>query len=189
MGRLDAILPACIFNLNHNFEMALINSTVNLKESILSSIRELKTPSLILYVLALNLIVVFIFSAIRNDFSYIIHANFLPFDSFYEELLIVLLIAPLVETVLYQYAIIDITLFLSKLIFKKELIVLSIILSAICYSLSHLYDYVYMIQMVIAGLLFSIFYNVIKQRNKNAFLYSLLVHLICNLLVFGLIHI
>lgn len=169
--------------------MALINSIVNLKESILSSIRELKTPSLILCVLALNLIVAFIFAAIHNDFSYIIHANFLPFDSFYEELLIVLLIAPLAETVLYQYAIIDITLFLSKLMFKKELIVLSIILSAICYSLSYLYDYVYMIQMVIVGLLYSFFYTVIKQRNMNAFLYSLLVHVLYNLLVFGLKHI
>lgn len=166
--------------------MVLINSKVNLKESTLSSIRELKTPNLILYVLAFNLTLAFIFAAIRNDFLYIIHANFLPFDSLYEELLIVLFIAPLSETVLYQYAIIDITLFLSKLMFKKELIILSIILSAICYSWSHLYDYIYMTQMVISGLSYSIFYTLIKQRNMNAFLYSFIVHVVSNLLVLGL---
>lgn len=169
--------------------MAVIDSTVNLTERIFSGLRELKTPSLMLNILAFNLALAVIIAPIRNDFIYTIHANFLPFDSLNEELLVVLFLAPLIETVLYQYAIIDVSLYLLKLIFKKELIIVSIILSAISYSLIHLYDYVYMIQMVIAGFLYSVFYVVVKQKNRNALLYSLVLHILCNILMFGLKHI
>lgn len=168
--------------------MVIVNLAENLKECILLRFKELKTPYLILYLVGFNSAIAFIFFLIRFEFVYIIHSNFLPFDSLAEEIFMVLLLGPIIETGLYQYAIIDLTILFTKFVFKKELIVVAILLSAICYSLSHSFDYLYMAQMVIAGSTYSIFYIVTKQKNINAFIYTVILHSLCNLSLFGLKH-
>jgi len=165
------------------------NSVENLKTNIFSKIQELSTTRLLLSVIAFNLVSAFMFPLIRDDFFYKIMANFFPFDSFYEELFVVTVIAPLFETTIFQYGLMSLTIIFSKQIFKKELIPLAILVSITPYSWSHFDNYVYMIQMMISGLSYCVFYLIIKKRNMNAFLYTFAVHAICNLLVLGLKHI
>ena len=112
--------------------------------------------------------------------------NFLPFDSWYEELFVVTVIAPLFETTMYQYCLMSLIIILSKWIFKKELIPLGILISVMACASSHFDNYVYMIQMMISGFSYCVFYLILEKRNKNAFLYTVAIHMICNLLVFCL---
>jgi len=165
--------------------------TLNKGEKNLETARilALRTPGLFLSVITYNLAAALLFLVFRKDFFYTINENFFPFDSWNEELLVVTVIAPLLETTIYQYGIMSITLFLSKLIFKKELISFAILISGTAYAWSHFDDYVYMIQMMVSGLSYSIFYLILEKRNKNAFIYTLLVHMLCNLFVLGLKHI
>ena len=169
--------------------MTLNNSVENIKTRIFSKIQELRTPGLFLYVIGFNLASTFLFLLFRKDFFYTIMANFFPFDSLYEELFVVAVIAPLFETTIYQYGVMSIIIILSKLIFKKELIPLAILISITTYSWSHYDDYIYMIQMMISGISYCVFYLILEKRNQNAFIYTLLVHMLCNLFVFSLKHI
>jgi hypothetical protein len=169
--------------------MVLINLPESFKKNIFSGIQDLKIPVLFLSVIAFNLAAAFLFLLFRNDFFYTIMAYFFPFDSLYEELFVVAVIAPLFETTMYQYGVMSIILILSKRVFKQELIIPAILISILTYSWSHFDDYVYMIQMMISGLSYCIFYLILEKRNKNAFMYTLAVHMICNFLVFCLKHI
>jgi hypothetical protein len=166
--------------------MSLIKSEENLRESIFSKIKELRTTSLFLSVITYNLTAAFLFLLIRKDFFYTIMENFLPFDSWYEELFVVTVIAPLFETTMYQYSLMSLIIILSKWIFKKELIPLGILISVMAYASSHFDNYVYMIQMMISGFSYCVFYLILEKRNKNAFMYTVTIHIICNLLVFCL---
>lgn len=154
--------------------------------NIYSTLQKKAICFLILYSLSFNLILTLLFALIRNKFGYAIHANFLSFDSFIEEVIVVLLIAPLLETGLYQYAIVNLSLAATKAVFKREIVVIALIISAVFFSYSHFPDYFYMIYMFFTGISYSLIYFLLQQRSQRAFIYTMMLHTITNLCVLGL---
>src|SRR5690606_9266417 len=114
---------------------------------------------------------------------YPINKNFMPFDSMKEELFMILILAPVLETALYQYAVIEVVLSLTKLIFKKEVILAAVLIAAIAFGLSHLYNYLYMILTAAAGFTLGLFYTIVRSRKGNAFVYTMILHALYNLFV------
>lgn len=166
--------------------MTSINSTPMLRERILLTFSKISTPYLILIALGFNLILSLTFAFIRHKFGYAINSNLLSFESIKEELLVVVLIAPFAETVIYQYWLVTLTLFLTERLLKKESIILAIIIPAICFGLSHTYNYFYIINTFLAALSINLFYIIVKQRNQQSFILTVVLHALYNLSVFGL---
>lgn len=96
-----------------------------------------------------------------------------------EIFLLTVVVAPLVETFIFQFLIIEL---LSKLKIKTGLI-LSV--STLLFSLSHNYNVIYIIAMVFPGLLYASFYLYLKkERSKFPFLIISSLHAISNLVAF-----
>lgn len=161
----------------------------NFKDNLLFSFRRISTPLLIVLAFVFNLILSLIFAFLSHKAGYTINANFMPLDSIKEELLVVVLFAPFLETIVYQYFLVDVTLYLTQLIFKKESIILAILIPAICFAMSHMYNYIYVANTLIAGLSLNLFYVLVKLRKQNAFICTVIVHSLYNLCVFALRHI
>ncbi|WP_081469263.1 CPBP family glutamic-type intramembrane protease [Runella slithyformis] len=62
--------------------------------------------------------------------------------------IVVVLVVPIIETLIFQYSIIK----LSKRIFKNENI--GIVISALFFSISHSYNWLYVINMLFTGIIF-----------------------------------
>lgn len=103
------------------------------------------------------------------------------FSSFQEEFFVIAIFSPLIETVIFQYLIIEILY--DK--FKKEIIC---IISALLFACTHLYNYIYFIFSFIIGLTFAYLY-LIGRLKKRGFLYVYSTHLIYNVIVMILKHI
>ena len=92
--------------------------------------------------------------------------------------------APFVETLLYQYAIIEIVTWITKKTAGKEYMIFASIASAIFFSLSHDYSAPYMIFTFFLGLYLSFVYIFfrIKYKSKTlAYLATVLMHFIFNI--------
>jgi len=97
--------------------------------------------------------------------------------SFPFKLILLILIAPLFETLVFQFAIIEIV----KKISKNSII--AILMSALVFASTHFYDFYYVVSALIVGLLLAIFYLTYKNRTF-AFFSVFFVHSINNLIVF-----
>lgn len=161
----------------------------NMKDNLLFSFRRISTPLLIVIAFTFNMLLSLTFAFVSHKAGYPINANFLAFDSLWEEIIIVIILAPIIETVVYQYFLVDVTLYLTSVIFKKQSIILAILIPAICFALSHKYNYLYVANTLIAGLSLNLFYVLVKLRKQNAFICTVIVHSVYNLAVFTLKHI
>jgi|JI6StandDraft_1071083.scaffolds.fasta_scaffold88578_3 membrane protease YdiL (CAAX protease family) len=168
--------------------MAIWSSTLNIRERILLTLKRVNIGYYLLYFLVCNFVLVQLFAFFRGEYAYMINGNLLSFDSQNEELIMVVILAPFLETIGYQHFLIFIVLFVSEKLTKKRSIILAIIIPAIYFASSHLPDYTYVVYAFLGALSFNIFYLIMKYRMRNAIFYTLLVHLLCNLLVFGLKH-
>ena len=166
-----------------------MNSSLKIRELVLVAIKRASIPSCILYFLTYNLVLVQTFAFVRGEYAYMINGNLLAFDSMNEELLMIVILAPFLETIAYQHFLIFITLFLTEKLFKKESLIMAIMIPALYFSSSHLPDHSYVLYTFFGTLSFNIFYLIMKYRMQNAIFYTLLVHMLCNLLVFGLMYI
>ena len=89
------------------------------------------------------------------------------------------IIGPLIETFIFQYAIIEISLLL------KAKPIIAIALSAIAFGTSHYYNVYYIFVMFITGLLYALNYILLKQRAvKYPVLIILSIHSIYNFVAF-----
>lgn len=98
------------------------------------------------------------------------------FSNKFEEFFLVVLIAPVIETYLFQHLIIK---FLEKKISSTIYILL---ICSLVFGLMHTYNIVYFFKACISGFLYSLLYLIIKQyKNKNPILYVVICHSIYNL--------
>jgi hypothetical protein len=99
--------------------------------------------------------------------------------SLLEIFFLAVIIAPLIETFIFQFLIIEI---LSKFKVNTSLILW---ISTLLFSLSHNYNVVYILAMVFPGLLYASFYLFLKKEtSKSPFFMIFLLHAIANLIAF-----
>ena len=90
------------------------------------------------------------------------------------------IIAPLIETFIFQYLIIE---FLLR--FKKINIITIILVSALAFGLSHNYDFIYVLVICITGFIYASYYLYLKTKGiKFPFLYICSLHALWNFLSF-----
>ena len=93
---------------------------------------------------------------------------------------ITVIIAPLIETFIFQYLIIE---FLFR--FKKIGVNIIILVSALAFGLAHSYSFFYVLVICISGFIYASYYLYLKIKNvKFPFLYIFFLHALSNLLVF-----
>lgn len=153
---------------------------------IIFRLRNISTALLTGLAILFNLTISFVFAFISVLVDYPINSNFLKFDSLIEELVIVAVLAPLLETFIYQYGLIAIVLLLYRKLFNRESIIAGVILPALIFASCHGYNYLYMFAALFIGLSLNSFYIIVKSRNHNAFIYTTIVHAMCNLTSFTL---
>lgn len=124
-----------------------------------------------------NLLISFLLSVISkvingNSFSADTH----KFGNLYEEFILVVLISPLIETIIFQLIIIE--LLYNK--FRKDLIC---IISAFIFGCSHLYNFLYFVFAFIMGFAFAYLY-ILGKKKDSGIKYVFLSHLIYNLIAF-----
>lgn len=166
--------------------MEIVNSTLKIRELVLLTLKRASIPYCILYFLTYNLVLVQTFALIKAEYVYMINANLLAFDSKNEELIMIVILAPFLETIGYQYFLIFITLFITEKLINKESFILAIIIPAIYFASSHLPDYTYAMYSFLGALSFNVFYLIMKYLKQNVILYTLILHVLCNLIVLGL---
>lgn len=106
--------------------------------------------------------------------------------SFIEELsliqifIIIVIIAPLIETFIFQYLIIE---FLFR--FKKIKINIIILVSALAFGSAHYYDLIYVLVTCVGGFIYASYYLYLKIKGiKFPFLYICSLHALWNFLLF-----
>ncbi len=95
--------------------------------------------------------------------------------------LFVVIIAPIFETIIYQFLLINmIKVFSAKM---KYSMLLSIIIPAVAFGFSHFYSIYYLIFGLLVGIIYSSTYYISQYlRKENAFVIVLLIHSLNNLL-------
>lgn len=124
---------------------------------------------------AVNLILANIITLLIQD-PEIFHVDWLEKHSKSYQIFLVVFLAPLVESIIFQLLPIS---FILLFPFKYNKLT-AILLSAFLFSLNHQYNYYYMIVMFILGILFAYFFIEGKERFKLGFLTILIVHMISN---------
>ncbi len=97
------------------------------------------------------------------------------FQNFYEEFILVVIIAPIIETYLFQHLLIKII----ELKLNKRNLILPI--CSIVFGLLHLYNLVYFFKACISGFLYSFLYLSIREKKSNPIYYVFLCHSVYNL--------
>ena len=93
---------------------------------------------------------------------------------------ITVIIAPLIETFIFQYLIIE---FLFR--FKKIKINIIILVSALAFGFAHNYNFFYVLIICISGFIYASYYLYLKIKGiKFPFLYICSLHALSNFLVF-----
>lgn len=92
------------------------------------------------------------------------------------------IVGPIIETLIFQFGIIELILLLKK---NKFFEILAILISSIIFGLTHNYNVYYIIFGVFIGIIFGIIYIVAKRRkDMNAFTIVLIAHAFTNLIAF-----
>lgn len=130
-----------------------------------------------------TLILKLMLSLVFANFLFSDYSNGYPFESPKEEFFITVVIAPLIETILFQYLIID-----SILRKRSDAFLLASFCSAICFGLAHHYSAPYMLLTFLGGFLLAILYLTAKLKGKSPFLVICLTHALYNLIGFTLNH-
>ena len=97
-----------------------------------------------------------------------------------EIFILTVIIAPLIETFIFQYLIIE---FLFR--FKKIKVNIIILISVLAFGCSHYYNLIYVLVMCVVGFIFASYYLYLKIKEiRYPFLYICSLHALCNFLVF-----
>ncbi|WP_187328790.1 CPBP family glutamic-type intramembrane protease [Echinicola rosea] len=95
------------------------------------------------------------------------------------------LFAPLLETLIFQLAIIEITLFVFNRFSFPKRTSFAIALSSILFGLSHWYNIYYVGFTVLAGISYAVFYLIARSRkDMNGYITATVVHAFSNLFGF-----
>lgn len=99
-----------------------------------------------------------------------------------EEFVLVVFIAPLIETLIFQYLVIKGVRYLTKNIH------IQCIVSAVLFSLNHNFNVLYMIDAFFIGLILGYTFLIAKIKKSYPFWATFLVHLLLNFYVFVVRH-
>jgi Type II CAAX prenyl endopeptidase Rce1-like len=111
---------------------------------------------------------------ISSLFSFIFfpnHPNTFRFESFRERIFVVVLFAPIIETLIFQFFVIE-----KSIKYLKSNKLTALFLSAILFGLSHHYSIAYISKAFCAGLLFGLLYFVVQNKGRNPILYVTIAH-------------
>jgi membrane protease YdiL (CAAX protease family) len=100
----------------------------------------------------------------------------LKYSGIFKIILMGVLLAPIIETFIFQKLFFD---FLRHKI-KVRFIIL---ISALCFGFSHFYDLVYVINTFFIGIILSIAYALWKKKNITPFWIVVIIHLLHNLII------
>lgn len=127
-------------------------------------------------VILLNIIISLIFDKITTIYDLEFKSDSLTFESKKEEFILVVIIAPILETLLFQY--------LPYFYLKKYSAIYTIIISSILFGLSHAYSIIYIIYGLTVGILFicAFFYSI--KKYLQPFWLVAFCHFIYNLFAF-----
>lgn len=132
---------------------------------------------LVVIVLLLNFLNNYIFAILAKHFSISLNKGFDDNYSFTEKIVLFIIIGPIIETLLFQYVVIEIC--------KDQKMALKYccLLSAFIFASLHLYNVFYFLYAFVTGLLFAYLYLAGKNE-KNAILLTLVTHIIYNGIAF-----
>ncbi|WP_209332976.1 CPBP family glutamic-type intramembrane protease [Lunatimonas salinarum] len=92
-------------------------------------------------------------------------------------------LGPIIETFIYQFLIIEAILLMKNKINIPNIVPISV--SALAFGISHNYNVLYIISMILIGILYATYYLIAKYNtNMKAYLSVLLVHSFANLIGF-----
>lgn len=137
----------------------------------------LRQWELIFLIMLLNFLNNYLFSLISNFFDISLNKGFNDQYTIKEKVVLFVIVAPLIETLLFQYTVIEIC----KSI--KMRLRYCCIISAFTFGLLHLYNIFYFLYAFSGGLLFAFLY-VRGKNQKNAIILPLVAHTIYNGIVF-----
>lgn len=132
---------------------------------------------LVLVVVLLNCLNSYIFEVVATLFSRFSDEGFNENYSNKEKLILFVIVGPILETLLFQYTIIE---FCKR---KKMALEYCCLLSAFIFSSMHLYNVFYFLYAFVAGTLLAFLYLSGKSK-KNAILITAAAHIIFNGIVF-----
>lgn len=135
-----------------------------------------KTIFCAFFIFLINVAMSFFYNLILDFFKINYKSNPIPFSNIYEEFFLVVIFAPLFETIIFQF-------FPSYYLrnFNTKIIVIS---SSLLFGISHWYSVTNFIHGLLAGFILIIGYLSAKQRKLNPIVTIFLAHSIYNLFVF-----
>ncbi|MHA4846876.1 CPBP family intramembrane glutamic endopeptidase [Flavitalea antarctica] len=132
---------------------------------------------ILLFALIFQLAIMFIISVfIVRD-----HPGGFEYRSVAEHFVTVVIVAPVIETYIFQHGIINLTL---RTIRSDRLI--AVLLSATGFALTHIYSLPYIVVTFFIGFLYATLYLVFVEKNVEAFWWVTLTHSMYNLCAFVL---
>lgn len=114
----------------------------------------------------------------------------ITFKNITQEILVGLILGPIIETIIFQFAVYKVIFYfkniIQKRLFKKEaqFLVFYIIISTLLFSFSHSYSFFYIFLMIIPGAILAYSFYFFKKNYTYPILYTFLLHLLHNSFVF-----
>lgn len=140
--------------------------------------KESSILSVIIYMTMLSIVVSNIFAAIGDIMGEDLKGVDFSKYSKTEEFFLVVIFAPLIETLMLQYLVIKGVRYLTKNIHIQCLV------SAVLFSANHNFNVLYMIDAFFIGLILGYTFLIAKIKKSYPFWATFLVHLLINLYVF-----
>ncbi|WP_113651509.1 CPBP family intramembrane glutamic endopeptidase [Pedobacter namyangjuensis] len=103
----------------------------------------------------------------------------IDFDSLAEEFIIVVVVAPILETIIFQYIVIE------TLTRFKIMPIICVFISGILFGMAHWYNLIYVVVLTIVGFIFAYYYLALRHQNPvNKLVLVTLLHALSNLIAF-----
>jgi len=138
-----------------------------------------KNPTYFWIVFSIYFVFQFSTAVIATYFDADLTSISLKFGSLQEEFLIAVIAAPIIETLIFQYFVIE------TLLNVKLAPLLCIIASALLFGISHYYNIAYVLVTTIVGFIFAYYYMALRHQHYfNKLILVTLLHVLSNLFAF-----
>lgn len=118
-------------------------------------------------------------AVIANYFDADLTSTSFQFSSLHEEFIIAVIAAPILETLIFQYFILE------TLLNLKLAPLLCVIASALLFGISHYYNLAYVLVTTVVGFIFAYYYMALRhQHSLNKLVFVTLLHALSNLFAF-----
>jgi hypothetical protein len=149
-----------------------INQTFN---SLITRLATYRLISIISFAMFCQIVTMYFISA----FVFRNHPGGFIYKSITEHFITVVIVAPVIESYVFQRGIINLTL---QTIKSSKLI--AVLLSATGFALTHIYSLPYVIVTFFIGILYATIYLILLEKNAEAFWWVTVIHALYNLYAF-----